>query len=108
MNALSTVQKLDRAGYTMIDVRQHSMVLHPVEKRLKEAILNKQFGYTENKLLEINFQNARVTPDTNLNLYVHKKKSKGKVDMLFAIFNAMFPMEQDYFLNQGEFVVQVF
>ena len=29
----------------------------------------------ENKLLEINFQNARCTHDTNRNLYVNKKKS---------------------------------
>lgn len=35
-NALSTAQKLERAGYNMVEVRQHSSVLHPPTKLLKE------------------------------------------------------------------------
>ena len=106
-NALSTAQKLERAGYNMIEIRQHSSVLHPPTKRLKEKILAGEFQYTENKLLEINFQNARCTYDTNKNLYVNKKKSKGKVDMVVALINAIYLLEQDYFLNQMDFTVQV-
>lgn len=107
-NALSTAQKLERAGYTTVEIRQHSSTLHPATKRLKEKILAGEFQYTENRLLEINFQNARCTQDTNRNLYVNKKKSKGKVDMVVATINAVYLLEQDYFINQGaDFTVQI-
>ena len=108
-NALSTAQKLERAGYNLVEIRQHSSVLHPPTKRLREKILNREFEYTKNPLLEINFQNARCTYDTNKNQYVNKKKSKGKVDMVVSLINAMYLVEQDYFLNQfGDFTIQVF
>ena len=106
-NALSTAQKLERAGYNTIEIRQHSSVLHPPTKLLKEKILSGEFQYEENKLLEINFQNARCTYDTNKNLYVNKKKSKGKVDMVVALINAVYLLEQDYFLNNMDFTIQV-
>ena len=107
-NALSTAQKLDSAGYNMVEIRQHSTVLHPPTKLLREKILSREFAYTENKLLEINFQNARCTYDTNKNQYVNKKKSNGKVDMVVSLINAVYLLQQDYFLNQGDFTVQVF
>lgn len=106
-NALSTVQKLDGEGYNMVEIRQHSSVLHPPTKLLKEKILSKEFQYEENRLLEINFQNARCTYDTNKNTYVNKKKSNGKVDMVVSLINAVYLLEQDCFLNQGDFTVQV-
>ena len=107
-NALSTAQKLERAGYITVEIRQHSSVLHPPTKRLKEMILNGQFSYEKNPLYEINYQNARCTYDTNKNLYVNKKKSTGKVDMVVSTINAMYLVEQDYFLNQGaDFTIQV-
>lgn len=107
-NALSTAQKLERAGYNMVEVRQHSSVLHPPTKLLKEKILNGEFEYTENKLLEINFQNARCTYDTNKNLYVTKKKSTGKVDMVVSLINAIYLLQQDCLFNQMDFVIQTF
>ena len=106
-NALSTAQKLENEGYNMVEVRQHSSVLHPPTKFLKEKILSKEFKYTDNKLLEINFQNARCTKDTNNNLYVNKKKSNGKVDMVVALINATYLLQQDVFLNNMDFIVQV-
>jgi len=106
-NALSTAQKLERAGYNTVEVRQHSSVLHPATKRLKEKILAGEFQYTSNRLMEINFQNARCTQDTNRNLYVNKKRSKGKVDMVVSLINACYLLEQDYFLNQMNFCAQV-
>lgn len=106
-NALSTAQKLEKAGYNMVEIRQHSSVLHPPTKRLKECILNHQFQYTENKMLEINFQNAKCVYDNNRNTYVNKKKSTGKVDMVVSMINAMYLVEQDYFLNQMDFTIQV-
>lgn len=106
-NAMSTAQKLENAGYNLVEIRQHSSVLHPPTKLLKEKILNKEFKYTENKLLEINFQNSKCTYDTNKNQYVNKKKSRGKVDMVVSLINATYLLEKDYFLNQADFVIQV-
>ncbi len=106
-NALSTAQKLEKAGYNLVEIRQHSSVLHPPTKLLKEKILKKEFGYEKNTLLEINFQNARCTYDTNKNMYVHKKKSTGKVDMVVSMLNAIYLLQQDVFLNQMDFSIQV-
>ncbi len=106
-NAMSTAQKLEEAGYNTVEIRQHSSVLHPPTKWLKEKILKGEFAYEPNKLLEINFQNARCTYDSNMNLYVHKKKSKGKVDMVVSMINAMYLLQQDYVLGDGGVVVQV-
>ena len=107
-NALSTAQKLERAGYNMVEIRQHSSVLHPPTKLLKEKILAKEFEYSDNRLLEINFQNAKCSYDTNKNAYVHKKKSTGKVDMVVSMINAIYLLQQDVFLNQMDFVIQTF
>ena len=107
-NALSTAQKLERAGYNTVEIRQHSSVLHPPTKLLKEKILSREFQYEKNPLLEINFQNAKCSHDTNKNLYVHKKKSTGKVDMVVSLINAVYLLQQDCFLNQMDFTVQVF
>ena len=117
-NALSTAQKLENGyvdengkehhGFNMVEIKQHSSVLHPPTKLLKEKILNHEFKYTDNKLLEINFQNARCAYDTNKNMYVQKKRSKGKVDMVVSLIDATYLAQQDYFLNNSDFVVQVF
>ena len=72
-NAISSVQKFEAAGYECVEIKQHSSVLHAPTKLLKEKILSKEFIYDSNRLLEINFQNARCTEDTNLNKYVNKK-----------------------------------
>ena len=106
-NALSTAQKLEKAGHNLVEIRQHSSVLHPPTKLLKEKILSREFQYTENKLLEINFQNARCVYDTNKNQYVNKKKSNGKVDMVVSLINATYLLQQDVFLNQMDFFVQI-
>lgn len=106
-NALSTAQKLENAGYTCVEIRQHSSVLHPPTKLLKEKILEGSFAYTSNPLLEINFLNARCTYDTNKNLYVNKKKSAGKVDMIVATIDACYLLQQDYFLGSEGFTIQV-
>lgn len=106
-NALSTAQKLERNNLNCVEVRQHSSVLHPPTKLLKEKILNEEFQYEENKMLEINFQNAKCTYDTNKNQYVNKKKSNGKVDMVVALINAVYLLEQDVFLDNIDFTIQV-
>jgi phage terminase large subunit-like protein len=82
-----------------VEVKQHSSVLHPATKLLKEKIMSGEFFYTENKLLEINFQNARAVEDNNKNLYVNKKKSNGKVDMVVSLINAIYLLQQDVIFN---------
>ncbi len=104
-NARSSVDKWESAGYTTIEIEQHSRTLHPATKLLSEKIEGGQFHYLPNKLLEINFQNARCTYDTNLNRYVNKKRSNGKVDMVVALINAVYVLQQDVIFGD-EFFVQ--
>lgn len=106
-NALSTAQKLEKAGYNMVEIKQHSSVLHPPTKLLKEQILNGKFQYESNRMLEINFQNARCTYDTNKNMYVTKKKSTGKVDMVVSLIDAVYLLQQDMLFYNDGFTVQV-
>jgi phage terminase large subunit-like protein len=106
-NAISTVQKLEAAGYECVEIKQHSSVLHMPTKLLKEYILKKLFQYEENLMLEINFQNARCTEDTNLNKYVNKKKSAGKVDMVVSTINAVYLLQQDMLYGIDDFGAQV-
>ena len=104
-NATSTVQKLEAEALTCVEIGQHSKFLHKPTKLLKEQILSKTFRYDENRLLEINFMNARCTEDTNLNKYVNKKKSNGKVDMVVSLINAIYLLQQE--MESGSWVVQV-
>ncbi len=108
-NAISTIQKLESADNPIecVEVKQHSSVLHPATKLLKERILQKTFHYDENLMLEINFQNARCTEDTNLNKYVNKKKSAGKVDMVVSLINAVYLLNVNEILSTSGFISQV-
>ena len=96
-NAISTVQKLESADNPIecVEIKQHSSVLHMPTKFLREKVLQKEFQYDENQLLEINIQNSRCTEDTNLNKYVNKKKSAGKVDMVMATIDATYLLQQE-------------
>lgn len=105
-NAISSAQKWSQK-YTTVEIRQHSDTLHPPTKLLSEKIENGEFRYEKNTLLEINFENAKCTYDTNMNRYVNKKKSSGKVDMVVALINAIYLMQQDIIFNDRNFVVQV-
>ena len=104
-NAISSAQKWNQK-YNTVEIRQHSDTLHPPTKLLSEKIANGEFEYEKNTLLEINFENARCTYDTNMNRYVTKKKSQGKVDMVAALINAVYLLQQDVIFND-DWVVQV-
>lgn len=109
MNAMSTISKLESAEEPIecVEIKQHSSVLHPATKLLKERILEKTFRYDENLMLEINFENARCTEDTNLNKYVNKKKSAGKVDMVVSLINALFLLNVNELLSVESFGAQI-
>jgi len=106
-NAISSVQKLEEAYIECVEIKQHSSVLHPATKLLREYILETKFRYGNNRMLEINFQNARCRKDTNQNLYVDKSKSTGKVDMVVSTINAVHLMQQEQLFGGDDFVVQV-
>lgn len=112
-NAISSAMKWENGdggkyqGINCIQIRQHSDTLHPPTKLLYEKIVNGEVEYEENKLLEINFENARCTYDTNMNRYVTKKKSNGKVDMVVSLINAMYLLQQDIVFEDG-FICQTF
>lgn len=107
-NAISTVQKLESAENPIecVEIKQHSSVLHQPTKLIYEQVEKRVFRYDANRLLEINFQNARCVEDTNQNKYVNKKKSAGKVDMVVAIINATRLAMDDAILGEGTWVVQ--
>lgn len=99
-NCISTVNKLEAGGLDCIEVKQHSSVLASPTKLLYEEITRHNFRYVKNQLYEINFINAIATYDTNLNRYVHKKKSRGKVDEVVATINAVCLLQQSELYDQ--------
>lgn len=107
-NCISTANKLDSAGYETVEIKQHSSVLHMPTKWLQEHILQRKFSYDGDKLYEINFQNARCTYDTNMNRYVNKKKSNGKVDMVMSTIDALYLLQQEVLNEENNFVCQSF
>lgn len=89
-NATSSMNRIEQEGnLSVIEIPQHSKTLHAPSKWLRELVLNEQFWYEPNELLEINVSNARTVLDNNLNFYINKKKSNGKIDMIAAGINAM-------------------
>lgn len=105
-NALSSAQKWDKK-FTTVQIRQHSDTLHPPTKLLSEKIDEGEFMYEKNQLLELNFTNARCVYDTNLNRYITKKKSQGKIDGVVSLINAISLLQLERFMNDGyDFVVQ--
>lgn len=98
-NCISTVNKLQENGMNCIEVRQHSSVLHAPTKLLYEEIMNGRFKFEDNPLFEINFSNCMCSYDTNLNRYIHKKRSRGKIDMIVATLNGLALLQQYENLN---------
>ena len=80
-NAMSSVNRWANVGFETIEVRQISYVLSAGTKLFKESILQNRFFYVPNRLFEIQMSNARTAYDTNLNQYVNKKRSTGRIDM---------------------------
>lgn len=103
-DAMSSVQKLEQGGIECVMVEQHSRTLHSPTKLLKEKILTQEWHYEPNPVLEENFSNARCTQDTNLNKYVNKKRSAGKVDEVVATIDSIYLVQQDMLYGTDDFV----
>src|SRR5699024_205342 len=80
----------EEGDYEYIEVRQQSSSLVPTFKLMRDYILNGNFHYEPNELFENNFKNARQIIDTTMNIYVNKKKSAGKIDMVYSTADAMY------------------
>jgi phage terminase large subunit-like protein len=107
-NCLSTSQRLERNNLITVEVKQHSSVLHSATKLVREKVLNREFFYLENNLLEINFQNAKLVLNSEKNMYINKKKSTGKVDMVASLINAVYLLQQDVMFNlESDWAIQV-
>jgi phage terminase large subunit-like protein len=108
-NCLSSAQRFEREGLKTVEIKQVSSVLHPATKLLKEKVLNGEFFYLENNLLEINFQNAKVVENNNKDTYINKKKSTGKIDMISSLIDAIFLLQQDIIFNpDSDWSLQIF
>lgn len=105
-NARASAQRLGTEGVECVEVKQHSSVLHPAIKLLREYILRGKFKYEENKLLDHNFLNCRTTEDTNKNKYLNKKKSMGKIDMVMAIVDALYLIIENELLCENDWGIQ--
>lgn len=111
-NALSSAQKISAGddkhrGLNTVEVKQHSSILHPPTKLLREYILEGKFKYETNPLYEINFQNTKCSYDTNKNLFINKKRSSGKVDMVVSTVIAIYLLQQDVLFNDAGFDIQI-
>ena len=87
--------------YETVMVKQHSSVLHAPTKLMREKILSQKFVYQDNELIEIHFTNAKCAKDTNLNLYLSKKRSIEKIDIVMSILDALCLANTDIFENQA-------
>ena len=94
-NAISTANKLQAEGLECIEIKQHSSVLHSPIKLLSELISNRKVKFIYNDLYIQNYMNCRCTYDTNMNRYVNKKKSSGKIDLVMATVNALYLAQQN-------------
>ena len=94
-NAISTANKLQAEGLECIEIKQHSSVLHSPIKLLSELISNRKVKFIYNDLYIQNYMNCRCTYDTNMNRYVNKKKSSGKIDLVLATVNALYLAQQN-------------
>lgn len=95
-NAISSVNRFFEEGdYECVEVRQHTSTLGPTFKLIRDYILDGKFHYEPNELLENNFKNSRQVLNNNMDIYVNKKKSAGKIDMVYATADSIYLWKND-------------
>ncbi len=94
-NAMATLQNLERRGFEIVIQEQSSTKICGGVKRLHEVILEEKFVYEFNPLLELNMYNAMKNYDRFNNMYIDKKKSTGRIDIIDAIINCMCRFVED-------------
>lgn len=97
---MSSAQKWEDNNIECVEVIQFSRVLHAPIKWLHECLLSKKIKYYNNKLLDIELMNCRAKRDTNMGWYLDKKASAGKIDMVFALVDALYLLQQELLEGQ--------
>lgn len=97
--APSTISRLENEGIDCVSIRQHSTVLGNVIQLLQNSILNNTFRYEDSKLFESNVQGVKISYDNGMNMWINKKKSNGKIDMVAGLLNAMYLLQQEMIEN---------
>lgn len=85
----------ERLGWTTIEIPQHSSVLSAPLKILRKLIQDGRYKFCDYPYIIENFVNAKKMTDNNLNIYVSKKHSNGKVDIVFATIDALTTMIEE-------------
>lgn len=104
-NGISSAQKLAEK-YAVVQIKQHSSVLGAPTKFFYEKVVNKEFRYTQNSMLEINVENAQCQYDTNMTRFVSKKRSRGKIDGLITMIMCAYLVQQEELTEDAGFVIQ--
>ena len=104
-NGISSAQKLAEK-YTVVEIKQHSSVLGAPTKFFYEKVVNGEFRYTDNRILEINIENAQCQYDTTMTRYVSKKRSRGKIDGAITMIMCSYLVQQEDLNGDGGFVIQ--
>ena len=94
-HAEETMQRLEDKGFNIIQQLQKSTQLGKGTEKLQNAILDHEFAYEFNPLMEINFRNAKSDRDYQKNLFIDKKKSSGRIDIIDAIINCFCMIAND-------------
>ena len=59
--------------------------------------------------LRLIYKTAKVVENNNKDIYINKKKSTGKVDMVASLINAVYLLQVDVIFNpDSDWAVQVF
>ena len=109
-NCLSTAQKLEKAGLKTVEVKQHSSVLHPATKLLREKILNKEFFYTPNDSSRNQFSKCKSSrkPTTETFTFT-KRKVYRQSRHVASLINAVYLLQFDVIFNpDSDWAIQVF
>lgn len=95
-NAISSVNRfVEEGSIECIEVRQHTSALGPAFKLMRDKIIDGDFHYNPNELFENNFKNSRQIYNNNMDIYVNKKKSAGKIDMVYSTADAIYLWKLD-------------
>lgn len=100
-DANRTIEEWSDNNIECVEVIQFSRVLHAPIKWLHECLLSKKIKYYNNKLLDTELMNCRARRDTNLGWYLDKKHSVGKIDMVFALVDALYLLKQELLNGQS-------
>lgn len=87
-NATQVGQALEREGLEVIEIGQRMANLNEPTKKLRRTVENSTLRHDDNPVMNWCVTNAVSITDTNENMKIDKKKSRGRIDGLAATINA--------------------